>query len=800
MDKKTLIFVACLTLTFFFVNNFFNKKSPTPQQIELSPQQEQIAEKRKEREISLDQLPLVDLYEKANFEEFAAHAVSVNGHFITLRFSDDLPEELYAQYKGEFLPVKLSSKTEHINEPVVYSATTAPLFLAFPSVTGSQDLQLIDLDRTLSDPRAYLAEYAQGRLFFPLETPKKNSIALIQTDKGFVPYALFLADSKELRPLDAFEGFSTLVEVYRPKISYGENDQREQFFVLENEFQQLVFSNYGAALAEINLPFEEKSGVSHIHQINIDHTLQHTHAENDLFPALPYTIADGSGTMSIVENRSLGGYYPLLRRSIYPTGPRDPTFQIPPQYYGLNLISNEPGSGGEVYRVKQMSDRSITFESAQPHRRITKTFTMPKTASAAPYCFYLTVKVEGDARGLYLTSGIPEVELISGSFTPMLSYRVLKGDKGSLEKISPPKTATTFNSVQPDWILNSNGFFGLIIDPLTEVASGVSAFNVSGTITPTRLTLVDSAHDLYPVAKYPGYELQIPLKQVAQTTEFRIFSGPLEKEVLRTIDQTFLDPKTGYDPDYLSSQTMQGWFSFISEPFAQFLFILMNFFHTITGSWGISIILLTLALRIMLYPLNAWSIRSTLKMQQIAPKIKANQDKFKGDPKRLQAEMVALYRDAGVNPMTGCFPLLIQIPFLIGMFQLLKSTFELRGASFIPGWIDNLTAPDVLFSWGMPIPFFGTEFHLLPLVIGGVMYIQQKITTGGKTKLDQMSDQQKQQQKIGTIMTIVLAVMFYHFPSGLNLYWLSSMVLGIVQQKWMMKRMQSKLVNTHIKK
>jgi YidC/Oxa1 family membrane protein insertase len=121
------------------------------------------------------------------------------------------------------------------------------------------------------------------------------------------------------------------------------------------------------------------------------------------------------------------------------------------------------------------------------------------------------------------------------------------------------------------------------------------------------------------------------------------------------------------------------------------------------------------------------------------------------------------------------------------MFDLLKSTFELRGVSFIPGWIDNLTAPDVVFSWNFPILFFGTDFHLLPFLLGAVMWVQQRFSTSTPKDKSLMTDQQKQQKLMGNIMTVVFTVMFYHFPSGLNIYWLSSMALGILQQ-WFMTR------------
>ena len=177
-------------------------------------------------------------------------------------------------------------------------------------------------------------------------------------------------------------------------------------------------------------------------------------------------------------------------------------------------------------------------------------------------------------------------------------------------------------------------------------------------------------------------------------------------------------------------------------------------------------------------------------MQKIAPQVTAIQEKFKKDPKRAQLEVMNLYREKGTNPFSGCLPLLIQLPFLIGMFDLLKSTFGLRGASFIPGWIDNLTSPDILFSWNYPIFFFGTDFHLLPFLLGGIMWLQQRFTSPLPKDSKMLTDQQKQQRMMGNIMTIVFTVMFYNFPSGLNIYWLSSMALGILQQWWMTRKMK----------
>lgn len=565
----------------------------------------------------------------------------------------------------------------------------------------------------------------------------------------------------------------------------------EQYFVIQNEYQQVVFSNIGGSVAEINLPFKTKDNPkSVVLPIHLDRLFAKDYVINDRFPSFPYYINDGTGIKKI-SNLQEGGYYPLLRRTLF--DPKEiQNFRTPLKHYALKLVSEFQDLHLKPYSVKRLEKDFIEFELVDQDRKVNKIFRFPKDSTLSPYCLEVVIKIDGDARGLWLTSGVPEVELISDNPAPALTYRITKSNqKGVVEQLSLPKDCTVSNSLYPDWICTANGFFGLIVDPLTDIPAGYRACKVSGNEVPSRLTIVDAQYGLYPAEKYPGYEFLLPMR--AQTLQLRYYAGPLEESILKRIDTTYSEPDKGYNPDYVSALSFHGWFTFISEPFAKFLFILMKFFYHITSSWGISIILLTIALRIMLYPLNAWSIKSTLKMQEIAPKVSQVQEKYKKEPKRAQQEIMNLYREKGVNPLSGCFPLLIQLPFLIGMFDLLKSTFALRGASFIPGWIDNLTAPDVLFSWNFPILFFGTDFHLLPFLLGAVMWAQQRFSTTTPKDKRLMTDQQKQQRMMGNIMTLVFTVMFYHFPSGLNLYWLSSMALGILQQ-WLMTRKMLKKV------
>ena len=615
-------------------------------------------------------------------------------------------------------------------------------------------------------------------LFFSHQREDKNREALKQQETRV---------SKEPSKQEAIEKKSEYFEIAKPSQETIPKADEQKYYVLENGYQQLVFTNVGGALVEINLPFEsEKASHSVVKEIGFDREIVKDYPANAHFPGHPYYTPD---MQSIHPIGQIGGYYPLLRRGIW--SPK--TIEISPQYYALNIVSEYPEMATITYEVKEFTSSKIVFESVQPHRKIIKTFTLEEGVKGAPYCFALQVHIEGDSRGLWLSSGIPEVEIMSNSSSPQIQYRLTRKGKADVEKLDLPKVkeVVTVSSVHPDWVVNSNGYLGVILDPLSEIGPGYRASALPGDQVPTRLSVIDPQYHPYPASKYPGYQILLPLPAGGGTLNFRIYSGPFAESALKTVDKIFSDPNTGYNPDYIASWTFYGWFSYISEPFAKLLFIVMKFFYSVTHSWGFAIILLTLFLRLLLYPLNAWSIKSMRRMQQLSPQIQAIQARHKKEPKKAQMEIMALYREEKVNPFTGCVPILIQIPFLIAMFDLLKSSFSLRGASFIPGWIDNLTAPDVLFQWKAPIFFIGNQFHLLPVLLGAVMFIQQRLSSTTSKDPAKMTDQQRQQKAMGTIMTVVFTIMFYHFPSGLNLYWLSSMLLGILQQ-WITNKVLDK--------
>jgi len=778
MNFRSILFVLGLTTVFFFVNQYFAPK-PRPETQVLS----QEGSSASVRAANLNSLPAFRLYHDLQGKEVATLGMQTAQDSFLVVSKKELPKQLFVQKGRAFIPVHLI--TDGDGALSFYSAAHEPKIVttAVPEL-GEQSLQLV----TLSDGflKVFGAEYENGKVSFPEETPESNALVFYSLENRYFPVGLYESKKKKVRFLSEWENFTAYTS-FQTDRSLNIDEREETLYVLQNPYMQVVFSTLGGSIAEVNLPFKKQSPESVVLPIQFDRIIDKKYPSNSLFPRKSYYVSDGSG--QTVKQPVQGGYYPLLRRGIS-KGAGYPPYAVPPEYYAFNVVSDDPDTAQVRYRMTHMDANSISFSATFQNRRITKTYSFPNGEEVAPYCLFATIKVDGDARGLWVTSGVPEVELISGSPAPIIKYSAVQNNKLTVEKLSLPKPSTTLSSVEPDWIANSNGYFALIMDPLSPIAPGVQANAVPGQADPSRIVMIDSKYDLYPPNKYPGYQVHLPLQKTNQPIDFRLFLGPQEHTVLKKVDAAFTNQVTGYNPHYIDTQSFHGWFSFISEPFAKFLFLIMNFFYKITRSWGFSIILLTVVLRVMMYPLNAWSIKSNLKMQDLQPKVQKIQEKYKKDPKRVQIEMMQLYKQHKANPFGGCLPMIIQMPFLIGMFDLLKSTFSLRGAIFIPGWINNLTAPDVLFSWSYPIPFVGTQFHLLPILLGVVMFFQSKFMapqTAGP-----LTDQQKQQKKMGSMMTIVFTVLFYKFPSGLNLYWLSSMLLQILQQFLTSKRNKKK--------
>ena len=249
---------------------------------------------------------------------------------------------------------------------------------------------------------------------------------------------------------------------------------------------------------------------------------------------------------------------------------------------------------------------------------------------------------------------------------------------------------------------------------------------------------------------------EVACATAAHPMAMRVFVGPKDYDMLKAM----------HPP--LQSLVNFGMLEVIADP----LFHLLKWIHTYVPNWGWAIVLLTLLINMVLFPLRISSYKSTMKMQRVAPEIKQIQEKYKkyklNDPRKAEQnnEIMAIYKREGVNPVGGCIPQLLQFPIWFGLYRALQGTIELRHAHFL-GWITDLSAKD--------------PFYILPILMGVTMYLSSKMTPIPTTDA--------QQQQMMKFMPIGMALMFMiiPYPSGLALYILTSSLIGIVQQ-WYLNR------------
>ena len=250
-----------------------------------------------------------------------------------------------------------------------------------------------------------------------------------------------------------------------------------------------------------------------------------------------------------------------------------------------------------------------------------------------------------------------------------------------------------------------------------------------------------------------GLEFSSPNISVSQ------FFGPLDVDIIGS-SKTYLDRIMNF-----------GWLPI--QPFSRSVLWLLKKLHLLGINYGIILILFAFLIRVITGPLTKKSFESTQKMQKIQPQLKKIQEKYKNDSQRLNAEMVKLYKDTGVNPLGGCLPMIIQMPLLFSLFIVFRSTIEFRGAPFF-GWINNLSQPDTIFDLSFSIPLYGNQVAFLPFLLGISMFLTQRLS---------MATMDKNTKPMMYMMTGFFFVLFNSFPSGLNLYYTVYNFLNYFQQK-----------------
>ena len=253
-----------------------------------------------------------------------------------------------------------------------------------------------------------------------------------------------------------------------------------------------------------------------------------------------------------------------------------------------------------------------------------------------------------------------------------------------------------------------------------------------------------------------GAALTAALSGPAANGRYTLFIGPKELDLLQSVGN-------GID-----RAIDLGYFGFVSIPF---LYVL-HFFHRLTSSYGLDIIILTVLIKLLLWPLTHKSMVSMKSMGKLAPQMEKLKEKFANDKEKLNKEIMELYKRNGVNPLGGCLPMLLQFPVFIGLYNALSTPIELRHAPFL--WIKDLSRPD----W-QSLPFTLGDWHLgipvLTILMGASMFLQQWMTP---------SAGDPNQRKMMMLMPLMFTFMFVSFPAGLTVYWLVNNILSIVQQYW----------------
>ncbi len=329
--------------------------------------------------------------------------------------------------------------------------------------------------------------------------------------------------------------------------------------------------------------------------------------------------------------------------------------------------------------------------------------------------------------------------------------------RGSPDEMLPRSIEVEIDDAA-DWIAPKNKFFVQILDPETETGGGfvVKAMrhvldsedpDIPDTwVGSAQLKKVYAAVKTHPLSLDSGEQI---------TRKYTYYVGPKKFDILKSFN---------------SQQKRIMEFGFF-RPICELLLVVLNKINGLFHNYGIAIIILTVIVRVVFWPITHKSTESMKKMQKIQPLVSEIREKYKDKPQKMNQEVMALYKEHKVNPAAGCLPILVQIPVFIALFTMLRSAVELRFAGFL--WISDLSEPERLLDFGFAIPIIGWDsLNILPLLMTAVTFAQQRLTpTAGDS----------QQQKMMAFMPVFLLVFFYNMPAGLILYWTTSQLIAVVQ-------------------
>ncbi len=351
----------------------------------------------------------------------------------------------------------------------------------------------------------------------------------------------------------------------------------------------------------------------------------------------------------------------------------------------------------------------------------------------------------------------PEFESLNGNY----DYRrvIYK-----LESKNKKKTVSSGNFSSSDamsWVGVTGKYFAYLLIPETK-----NVISHSQTVRTTGET-ISQKDTVYMTRKASG--------ENRTTDVYSFYCGPQLSSTLSIYDKA-KDNIFGLSDHNLKKALDVSWLSWLET----ILKWALEGLYFLVPNYGVAIILLTLIVKALLIPLSKKGSDSTAKMSAIQPKIQEIQEKYKDDPQAQNAAVSKLYKEEGINPMGSCLPMLIQFPIFIGLYGLLNKDFSLRGAMFIPGWINDLSIPETIFTLPFNIPLLGSKIHLLPILYTFSMIFSMKITQSATAASNPGNKGMTWFMTYG--MPLIFFFVLYNAPSGLLVYWSMSNLISIIQQ------------------
>lgn len=399
------------------------------------------------------------------------------------------------------------------------------------------------------------------------------------------------------------------------------------------------------------------------------------------------------------------------------------------------------------------------------------------------YIFKLDILIHGDdiENLVYTLRTSPQ---IGPHFDPKLNryenrqFISFNGEKAKRQVIS----AKQFKSYNKDYLWNGIGgkYFVNLVVPLNPEKMDNSYYS----------TLINEENN------YSNAQAICVRKPFSEDVEdsYYMYYGPREEKALKIFNVAENNSWKLSGLKLNECLNSNGWLGWLETILKWFMEVINKFVH----NWGVSIIIMTILIKLLMFPFTKKQSLGTLKMQEIQPKIQAIQAKYKDNQQKLQQEMAKIYKDNGYNPMSGCLPMLVQFLILFAMYNLFNNYFEFRGSSFIPNWIEDLSSGDSIYTLKFDIPFFGNQVRILPFIYLASQLLFGKITGNGGTAAPGTS--QAQMQMMMYVMPVMFFVMFYNAPSGLLLYWTVSNIFQMGQQIIINKTMKQKKAELAAKK